>query len=373
MKIKQFWVYILFAVLATGCSTKAPRVVHLEPISFTHLEGWRDDSHKGALDAFKHSCKRILNLDWETEVSRATSLGGAAIDWQVPCMEALQHEYHNDDQARKFFEKWFTPYRVFDEEGNHEGHLTGYFQIELEGSRKKHGKYQYPVYRKPQNLHEMKGSSALTHAAINRGALTGQGLEVVYVDNKARLYMMHVQGSGVIKLKEGGHVNLGFEDHNGYRFRGLSEAIRKRNLKFEDSTAMLRFLHHNKQLGAELMEEDPSYVFFRPVEGDGAIGGHGVPLKQERSLAVDYELYPYGLPIWVDTKLPQQSIFKGREYKRLFIAQDTGGVIRGAVRGDVFFGRGLSAEKVASQFKTKARFFALFPKTVQIPGRHQSR
>jgi membrane-bound lytic murein transglycosylase A len=357
----------------SGCSTKQPRAVHLEPVTFAHLEGWHDDSHKGALDAFKLSCGRILKLDWEAEVSRATTLGGAAIDWQIPCLEALKQEHYNDDGARIFFEKWFTPYQVHDEKSGHEGTFTGYFQIELEGSKKRGGKYLYPIYSKPENLRDMKGSNSITHAAINRGALSGQGLEVVYVDNKARLYMMHIQGSGVVKLKEGGYVNLGFDDHNGYRFTGISEAIKRRNLRFENSAALMEFLHRNKEVGHSLMEEDPSYVFFRPVPGESAIGGHGVPLKQERSLAVDYELYPYGTPIWVSTQLPKSSIFKGRNYKRLFIAQDTGGVIRGGVRGDIFFGRGKKAENIASQFKTKGRFFALFPKTAKVPKRYESK
>lgn len=361
---------LLLFVVALGlssCSTTKPRIAKFKEVSFNEVDGWQDDSHSAALEAFKHSCGKILKLDVESKISRSTDIGGTAIDWQVPCMEAVVLENPSDKQAKLFFETWFKPYQIFDNDMSYEGMLTGYFHIELEGSKKKHGKYQHPVYKKPADLEVVKGSSAIDHAAINSGALAGKGLELVYVDNRARLYSMHIQGSGIIKLKEGGHLNLGFGGHNGYRFQGINQALRDRGLKFESADRMMQWLHENPSVAREIIESDPSYVFFTPVEGEHAIGGHGTPLIRERSMAIDYGLYPYGTPVWVSTKLPERSIFNGREYKRLFIAQDTGGAIRGAIRGDVFFGRGKAAEKVASHFKAKTKFYTFFPKTVKVP------
>lgn len=367
MKIKLF-IILSLCMLVTGCgTTQKPRIAKFVPVTFKSVEGWEHDSHASALASFKCSCKKIMKLDFESKISKATALGGSAVDWQVPCMDAANYDKPTDKEAKEFFEKWFTPYQILDHELCPEGMLTGYFQIELEGSKKKHGKYKYPVYRKPPNLDQVKGSSAIDHSSINNGALAGKGLEVAYVDNRARLYFMQIQGSGVVKLKEGGHLNLGFEGSNGYSFKGIHAALRQRDLKFEDAKSMMDYLHKNPQDGRQIMEEDPSYVFFRPVEGCQAVGGHGVPLCAERSLAVDYGLYPYGTPVWVATNLPEKSIFKGRDYKRLFIAQDTGGAIRGAIRGDIFFGRGDKAEKVASHFKAKGRFYVFFPKTVKVP------
>jgi membrane-bound lytic murein transglycosylase A len=372
--IRQFSASLLLLfVIGCGVSQK-PRVVKLEAVSFEEVDGWQDDTHLTALHAFSRSCEKILNIDVERNISKATDLGGSAIDWQVPCMEAvMQTDYSDDTSARKFFEKWFTPYRVYDEDRNPEGTLTGYFQIELDGSKKKTLKYKYPVYRKPKNLEDIKGTQEIEHAAINDGALAGKGLEVAYVDNKARLYFMQIQGSGIIRLKDGNIINLGFEDHNGFRFRGISEALRDNDLKFNSADGMMNWLHKNPNYAKKIMESDPSYVFFKPIEGDQPVGGQGVNLKSERSLAVDYGLYPYGTPVWVATKLPENSLFRGREYKRLFIAQDTGGAIRGAVRGDVFFGRGAKAEEVAGRFKAKGRFFVFFPKTVEVPESYISK
>lgn len=373
MLAKRLLIFLMLMLVAGCTSIRAPRVAHFQQVSFKELEGWADDAHQGALRTFQRSCERILRVDFESTVSRATALGGSAIDWQVPCMEALRYEEATDDEAKKFFERWFVPYMVLDETMDTKGTLTGYFQIEMDGSLKKHGQYRYPVYRKPENLEQIKGSAEIAHCAINNGVLKGKGLEVAYVDNRARLYMMHIQGSGRVKLKEGGHLNLGFDDHNGYRFSGISSALQKRELNFRSYQQMLDFLHRNPEEGRKIIEEDPSYVFFRKVEGQYAVGGHGVQLEPERSLAVDYELYPYGTPIWVSAELPEQSMFKGRGYRRLFIAQDTGGVIRGAIRADVFFGSGASAEKVASHFKVKGRMFALFPRTVEVPNKYKSK
>jgi membrane-bound lytic murein transglycosylase A len=373
MRFKKILVIASVCVFVTSCATQKPRIAKFKPVTFEQVDGWEQDSHAGAFNSFKRSCDKILRLDVEKNISRATDLGGSAIDWQVPCMEAKMIDNPTDSEAKAFFEKWFLPYQVFDDSHSPEGMLTGYFQIELEGSKKKHGRYKYPIYRKPPDLDSLKGSSAIEHAAINSGVLAGKGLEVAYVDNRARLYFMQIQGSGVVKLKEGGNLNLGFEDHNGYRFRGINEALKQKNLKFDNARSMMDYLHENPKDGREIMEQDPSYVFFRPVEGQHAVGGHGVPLHPERSLAVDYGLYPYGMPVWVSTSLPERSIFKGRDYKRLFIAQDTGGAIRGAIRGDVFFGRGHKAEKVASHFKAKGKFFAFFPKTVKVPDSYTAR
>ena len=368
------WCFLIVCFLITSCSAPSKlRTVNFKPTTFENVDGWEDDSHSKALVSFKKSCEKILLLDAESSISRATSLGGSAIDWQVPCMEAQYLFDINDKQAKVFFEKWFKPYLVFDDSWNNEGLLTGYYQIELEGSKRKHGKFKYPLYRKPKHLEKIKGTSDIEHAAINNGVLKGLGLEFAYVDNPFRLYFMQIQGSGIIKLKEGGYLNIGFEGHNGYKFQGISKALKKRDLKFDNAKSMINYLQQNPVDGRNIIEQDPSFVFFRPLEGVHAVGGQGVKLHPERSLAVDYGLYPYGTPIWIASNLPQKSIFNGREYKRLFIAQDTGGAIRGAIRGDIFFGRGDSAEKVANNFKAKGKFFAFFPKTVSIPESYTSR
>jgi membrane-bound lytic murein transglycosylase A len=371
---KSLLILLSAALLLNGCATpKKPRIVRFEKTSFDQINGWEDDNHSWALDAYKNSCKKILSASSDKAISRLTQIGGTVRDWQQPCIEASLMADYSDDEAQSFFEKWFTPYKAADDDFNPKGLLTGYYQIELEGSKKKTNRYRYPVYRKPPNLSDVKGSSAIAHEQINRGALSGKGLEMAWVDNRARLYFMHIQGSGVLKLNDGSEMYLGFDDHNGYRFRGISEPLKERDLRLGSANSMMDWLHKNPKECQEIISQDPSYVFFKKQQIASAVGGQGVPLNPERSLAVDCGLYPYGAPVWVDAELPHNELYQGRKYKRLFVAQDTGGAIRGAVRGDVFFGRGYKAEKYAGGFKVPTHFFVLFPKTVAVPEKYTSK
>ncbi len=368
MQVSKVFLTIVLIVMLSGCgSMQKQRTVRLTKANFSEIANWEKDKHSAAMNAFVNSCEKFIAQDPEKPVSSLTSMGGSVIDWQVPCMEALSQEKYSDKQAKAFFEKWFVPYKVADEDMNTKGTLTGYFEIELTGSKKKNAQYQYPIYARPPELNDLKGSSEIQHAAINDGLFAGRDLEVAWVDNRARLYFMHIQGSGVIKLKEGGEMRLGFDGHNGYRFQGISQALRDENAKLDSANSMMDWLHANPERCKRVIESDPSYVFFRKVQAKSAIGGQGVPLKTERSLAVDCGLYPYGMPIWVDADLPQTTAYKAAKYSRLFIAQDTGGAIRGPSRGDIFFGRGKKAEVVAGGFKSKGSFFALFPKSVKVP------
>lgn len=364
---------IIIAANLCSCGTiKKSREAKFEKTDFRELSGWEKDKHSVALQTFINSCEKFLALDAEKSVSNATSIGGSAIDWQVPCMEAIHKIKLTDLEAKKFFERWFTPYKIHDDTGASHGTLTGYYQIELEGSNKKNDKFQYPIYKRPDNLDQMKGSEEIQHSTINKGALSDQGLEIVYVDNRARLYFMHIQGSGVIKLKEGGEMHLGFHDHNGYSFQGIHQELKSKDLQFNSAVEMMNWLHKNKIEGLKIIETDPSYVFFRKLDSKQPIGGQGVPLRPERSIAVDYGIYPYGVPIWVEAELSHTKAFSSRKYNRLFIAQDTGGAIRGPIRGDIFFGRGKKAEQVAGSFKSKGKFYILFPKSVVIPESYKA-
>jgi len=366
--LTHLFLSLLLGAILTGCASTKSRIVKFEETSFDKIPGWEDDNHSWALDAFKNSCKKILAAKADNSISKLTKIGGSVSDWQPPCIEASLMPSCSDDEAQAFFERWFTPYKTTDDENNPHGTLTGYYQIELQGSRKPGGKYKYPVYKKPPNLADIKGSDAINQAAINGGALSGKGLEIAWVDNRARLYFMHIQGSGVVKLNDGSEMVLGFDGHNGYKFKGIRDALNERNLKLHSANAMMDWLHKNPKDCRAIIDQDPSFVFFRKQEAAAAVGGQGVPLKPERSIAVDCGLYPYGAPVWVESKLPQNELYQGKEYKRLFIAQDTGGAIRGAVRGDVFFGRGMLAEKVAGGFKVPTKFYILLPKTVKVPA-----
>ncbi len=108
------------------------------------------------------------------------------------------------------------------------------------------------------------------------------------------------------------------------------------------------------------MNINPAYTFFKISDSEYVVGAQGAPLTAERSLAVDNEVIPYGLPIFVDTKLKKLDGSK-QQYSHLFIAQDTGSAIKGVVRGDIFFGYGKDAEDKAFNMAAQGQYYILLP------------
>jgi membrane-bound lytic murein transglycosylase A len=117
-----------------------------------------------------------------------------------------------------------------------------------------------------------------------------------------------------------------------------------------------------------IMARNPRFIFFREIEGDGPVGAQGVVLTAERSMAVDGALLPLGTPFWIDTTWPAGTAQAGQPLQRLMIAQDVGGAIKGAVRGDLFWGTGTQALEVAGRLQQPGRYFILLPKTVTVPA-----
>ena len=214
------WLLICIPLMLAGCSHKAyhPKTAYFTPVAYTELNGWEHDHHLKALEAFKRSCSVILKYKPGRRISMATHIGGEAANWQPICHEAAKNSIFTNLQAKHFFEKWFSPYLIKDAKGSDHGKFTGYYEIELKGSRKRSKVYKYPVYRSPSNLNQLKGRAGITHAAINKGVLANKRLEIAWVSNKARLFFMQIQGSGVIKLAEGGEMKLGFCGQNGYGY-----------------------------------------------------------------------------------------------------------------------------------------------------------
>ena len=225
----------------------------------------------------------------------------------------------------------------------------------------------------PKNLSQHQRKSHLSHSSINNGSLKGKNLEILWVDNHARLYFMHIQGSGRIKLNDGKLIRLGYAGQNGFEYKSIGPYFKEYNATGINSALdMIEWLHQNPRDGKKIIERNQSYVFFRKINGDGPIGAQGIPLISERSIALDKAIYPYGTPVWIDTSLPKTRNYTDRKYRRLFITQDTGGAIKGAIRGDIFFGHGKRGEELACYMNNKGRQYALFPKSVKIPSYYRT-
>ena len=349
MKHSNLFFTLPLLVLLCSC---APRIF-LEKSSFDQLHGW-NGNQKSALAAFNRSCEKLGKLP----DNRDLGVAGKAADWRTVCEEAKKSKH----RAKEFFETNFVPFKAKNYFKS-EGLFTGYYEPVLRGSLRRDSKYKYAVYQKPKDL--VDGQPYLGRRRIIDGELSRKGLAIAFVDDPVDLFFLQIQGSGRIILEDGRIIRVGYDAKNGCPYRALGKyMIDNGIMKKGEITAdkIKDWLRANPDKANDVMNYNPSYVFFRVLKTD-PIGAQGVPLIPEASLAVDKKFVPYGTPIWLETTLPDTG--KGeKEYNKLLIAQDTGGAIKGPVRGDVFFGRGNRAAKLASFMKQKGEYYLLLPKKV---------
>ena len=359
-----------------------PGATRYTPVVFAALPGWILDDQGAALAAFKRSCVKLQRLGpGDPAGSAGIALKGG--DWQPVCAAAGGVATADKTAARAFFETWFTPYAVIKGESD-QGLFTGYFEAELRGSRVRQGRFTVPIYAPPKDLvtvalgrfdsalkgrriqGKVEGPSLVpydTRAAIDRGALAGRGRPLLWVDDPVDAFFLHVQGSGRVAMTDGSISRLGFAAHNGRGYVSIGRVLIDRGALPKDGVSMQSiraWMANNPTEAAALMAENPRYIFFQFLTGAGPLGAAGVPLTAGRSLAVDRASVPLGVPVWLDTNDP---IARDQPLRRLMVAQDTGGAIKGAIRGDVFWGAGQEAAQRAGRMQEKGRWYLLLPKT----------
>jgi len=305
-----------------------------------------------------------------------------AADWRPACLAAPQVA-PGDDRARAFFEHYFAPYLV-GSNGDADGLFTGYYEPLLKGSRERSGTYQTPILRRPSDLvmvelgrfrpawrgeriagRVVDGNLVpyASRAEIEHGALDPMHLEILWVDDPVAAFFLQVQGSGRVTLPDGSIVRLGYDGQNGQTYVAIGRLLVARGALPLDAVSLQSisaWIKAHPEAGAKLMDENPSYVFFKELEGDGPLGAEGVVLTPGRSLAVDRSFVPLGAPLFLDAS------DNGTALKRLMIAQDTGGAISGPVRGDVFWGFGDEAEARAGGMRARGRYYLLLPRSVAL-------
>jgi membrane-bound lytic murein transglycosylase A len=353
--------FLLLLLLGVLTRDIGPPRLTLERLTFDRLPGWRHDGVAAAVLPFLKSCARFLarpdTAPFDPLPSRVDY--GRVGDWRVACRAALPLPVGDDAAARRFFEANFVPFAVADY-GEPQGLFTGYFEIELAGSRRRHGHYQTPLYRRPPSTL----MSRYTRAEIESGALEGHGLAFLWVADPLAAFFLQIQGSGVVKLDDGRTIQVGYGGQNGKSYVPIGRILLERGVIPRAELTMQRlydWMKDHPKEGAALRRRDPSYVYFREIKGEGPIGAEGVTLTAERSLAVDRRYIPLGVPIWLDA---QQRFGARTRLQRLFVAQDTGGAIRGPVRGDLFRGEGATAGLEAGATNAYGRTYVLLPRAV---------
>lgn len=370
---------LLLAACAKEPEPEAGNVLQLQPSSFADLPGWRDDGALAVLGAFQRSCRRIERGAATNGVGPGTRFGTRG-DWRPACAAAAGVK-QTAEAARGFFEAQFRVWRATD--GNVDDDLfTGYFEPILNGTRVPSPDYPVPVHARPDDLvlvnlgdfrDGMKGERIAgrirdgrlkpydSRADIAAGSLDGAAKVVLWLDDPVEAFFLHIQGSGLVRLPDGSLTRVGYDGHNGHTYYAIgrylvnSGEVPKEEMSLQ---AIRRWLADNPGRMAEVMNKNPSYIFFRELSGDGPIGAQGVPLTPGRSLAIDRRFLPLGAPVYVDIDYRDEA---GRPLRRLMVAQDTGGAIRGPVRGDVFWGAGKPAEERAGPMAAKGRYWLLLP------------
>jgi membrane-bound lytic murein transglycosylase A len=355
-------------------------------VPWSALPGWGEDRVDEAWPALLVGCAALV------AASATQSI------WQTPCAAANGVDPVIVQSVRAYFETHFIPYRVSAADGRDTGMVTGYYEPLLAGSRVRSSRFNVPLYAAPDDLltidltelypdlkdrrlrGRVDGKRVIPYwrrTDIENGKAPVTGKELVFVEDPVEAFFLQIQGSGRVRLDDGSVIRVGYADQNGHPYRSVGRVLVERGelaLERASMQGIREWGRRNPDKLASLLDENPSYVFFREVPApepgtlaariDGPFGSLGVPLLAERALAADPRSIPLGAPVFLATTYPLST----RPLQRLMLAQDTGGAIRGAVRADFFWGFGEKAGREAGRMRQDGRMWLLWPKDAPPPG-----
>lgn len=329
-----------------------------------------------------------LSLAWPAWMQSCTTLVNKPM-WQKVCGVAAQLNSQtankpNLDAVQSYFKQNFSVYKTTNIDGTEDGLITGYYEPILKGSRTKSAKYSNPLYQPPSDLITVELDSIFPELKYKRvrGRLVGnklvpyynraeieaetspvKGKEFIYIDDILDVFYLQIQGSGLVLLENGEQVQVGYANQNGHTYNSIGRLLIERGeltLAQASMQGIKNWARNNPSKLRELLNSNPSYVFFRelPVGLPGPLGALGVPILGERSVAIDPKFVPLGAPVFLSTTEPNNS----KPLKRLMMAQDTGGAIKGGVRADFFWGAGADAGAKAGAMKQAGKIWVLLPK-----------
>jgi membrane-bound lytic murein transglycosylase A len=329
-----------------------------------------DADARGALASFIESCPRLIAREDASGLTRPA-------DWNAPCEAARSWP---QPRAQAFFAEQLVPVQV----GDGKAFATGYFEPEIAGSRTRRPGFEVPVYALPSDLvrgwpdavkpsersgrpplgrYDEQGRFVLYHdrAAIEDGVLEGKVPVIAWAADPVEFFFLQIQGSGRLRTPEGEVIRIGYAGQNGREYVGIGGVMRERGLlgsgpgQYAGSMqGIMAYIRDNPREGRDLMRLNKSWIFFTELKGDGPLGALGVPVRRENSVAADPAYVPLGAPVWLD--------LDRAEAKGLWVAQDTGGAIKGANRFDTFWGAGEDARRIAGGMSGRGRAYVLIPR-----------
>ncbi len=354
-----------------------PDYALLKPAKWEDIDGLTSDNLSAAWPAWLQSCSTLKNKQQNNQAQ-----------WQAACSAASQLNKPDTAAVIAYLTDNFNVYATTNQDGTDSGMITGYYEPLLRGSRTKSSQYPYPLYKQPADLitvelaevyPELKGKRVrgklvgnklvpyATRADIEAAASPLAGNELIWIDDIIDGFFLQVQGSGLVQLNNGQKMHVGYADQNGQAYNSIGRVLIERGELTKDQASMQgikNWARNNPTKLRGLLNANPSYVFFKelPAGLSGPLGALGVPLSAERSVAIDPKYVPLGAPIFLSTTQPNSS----SALKRLMVAQDTGGAIKGGVRADYFWGAGDAAGKQAGSMKQQGKIWVLLPKDFQF-------
>lgn len=328
--------------------------VTVVPAAATIYDQWAER----ALRAFQTSCPELTRRQDQSGLAKAQ-------DWAPLCAEAATL---TSDQAAAFFRDRFDWVRV----GNGKAFATGYYEPEIQGSRVAQPGYA-PIYSAPPDLVRCTRSDGTTgrgrvdqtgtcipyfsRSDIENGALANKGLEIAWAADPVDLFFVEIQGSGRITFPDGTSIRIAYADQNGLPYTAIGKLLRDRGILPPGGASMQAikdWIRANPDQGRELMRENASYIFFKVLDGPGPVGALNVPVTAHGTVAADPKFVPLGAPVYLAVDRP--------EAFGLWVAQDTGGAIKGPNRFDTFWGSGPDATQIAGGMAANGVAYVLLPK-----------
>lgn len=368
---------------AKPADAKLPDYSLLKPAKWEEVDGLMADDLSAAWSAWQQSCSTLKNK----------------AQWQAACQAAQALQKPSNATIVDYLTAQFDVYSAANADGGNTGLVTGYYQPLLQGSRTPSAQYPYPLYKQPSDIITVELADVYPDLKFKRirgklvetkqgGKKTGQfklvpyltraeieatpaplaGNEIVWINDIIDVFFLQIQGSGLVNLDNGKQMHVGYADQNGHPYQSIGRLLIERGELTADQASMQgikNWARNNLDKLRDLLNSNPSYVFFRELPADlpGPLGALGVPITAERSVAIDPKYVPLGAPIFLSTTQPNST----KPLKRLMMAQDTGGAIKGGVRADFFWGAGDTAGKQAGSMKQSGKIWVFLPKGFVLP------
>ena len=286
--------------------------------------------------------------------------------------------------------KNFRVYQATGRVGNRRVLFTGYYEPIYEGSLVPNETFRYPLYRSPDDLtridlslfsEKLKGENIVAriegkkvlpyysrYQIESERVLEGKGLEIAWLKDPLDVAFLHIQGSGRLRLPDGKDLLVQYQASNGRPYQSIGKYMIEKGFlvpKEMSMQAIKKYLTENPDVLNEVLNYNPSYIFFQKVE-NGPLGSLGVLLTPGRSVALDSKIFPKGALGFISCQKPlvndRGEIIDWTKFSRFVLNQDTGGAIKGAGRADIFWGSGLNAELTAGHLRYDGNLYILIRK-----------